>query len=124
MDENQSTLLKRIEKDTNGILLTFAILLILQSYDEIWGYDLKRKLEQIFNGKLELHNSTIYTILKSLETKYGILKSEMRERRRYYSLNKGVEDTMRDLTVFFKMFLSLGQNLVDKNITKLLMENN
>ena len=93
MTTDSFSIFDRFEKDQTGIILSILILLIIRNEKSIWGYDIKQHLLNLTEGKLEINNSTVYSILKTFETKYLILKSEMVERRRYYMLTeKGKKD--------------------------------
>ena len=86
LDENDFSILDRFEKDFNGILLSLLTLIIVEKETRIWGYDLKQQLVKVTGNEITINNSTIYTILKTFENKYGLLKSEMEDRRRFYKL--------------------------------------
>ncbi|MHA2365930.1 MAG: PadR family transcriptional regulator [Candidatus Hodarchaeales archaeon] len=86
MIEHKNPFIKRLEKDSKGVLTTILILKLIQEEGKIWAYLIKKKLYTITNGENEIKNSSLYTILKTLEQTYEFLESKMEDRRRYYSL--------------------------------------
>ena len=104
MSTSNFSIFDRFEKDQVGILLSILILQIIKREKRIWGYDIKQILTKITENKIEIKNSTVYTILKSFESKYALLESEMEERRRYYKLTeKGIKNLSLILNDWKKM---------------------
>ena len=80
--------MERLEKDARGALTAILILSIIQKEEKIWGYQIKKELKEITNATSHIKDSSLYTVLRNLEKNYKLLSSEMKERRRYYSLTK------------------------------------
>ncbi len=78
--------LMRLEKEVKGMLTTLLILGIIKKEKRIWGYKIKKNLKQLTQADSYISDSSLYTTLRSLEKKYGLLSSKMEERRRYYFL--------------------------------------
>lgn len=88
--KSTSFLSERLEKDVRGYLTTLLILGIIKKQKRTWGYQIKQELKLITESSAYINDSSLYTILRNLESeKYGqLVKSEMVKRRRYYVLSK------------------------------------
>ena len=92
----------RLNKEIKGSLNALLILLIIQKSKKTWGYHIKQTLKILMGESIQ--NSSLYTILRNLESNYGLLKSEMHERRRYYSLtDKGIQETQDAVQYWLNM---------------------
>lgn len=92
--KNSFSLIDRLEKDVKGSLTTLLILGIIRMESRTWGYQIKKRLKEVTNSEYYIKDSSLYTILRNLETHYKLVVSEMEERRRYYSLTKmGLQET-------------------------------
>ncbi|MFX0094187.1 MAG: PadR family transcriptional regulator [Candidatus Hodarchaeota archaeon] len=90
----EPSLVKRLEKDAKGALTTILILCIIKQEGATWGYQIKKRLKDITHSDTYIKDSSLYTTLKSLEINYQLIISEMKERRRYYSLTvRGLQET-------------------------------
>ena len=90
-----SFLISRLEKDVRGFLTTLLILAIIKKQERTWGYKIKQELKKITDSDSYINDSSLYTILRNLESnKYGqLIISEMDKRRRYYTLTpQGFEE--------------------------------
>ena len=98
--------MERLEKDARGALTAILILSIIQKEEKIWGYQIKKELKEITNATSHIKDSSLYTVLRNLEKNYKLLSSEMKERRRYYSLT---ELGKQEITHAFEYWFSLIQ---------------
>ena len=100
----ESVLINRFEKTVKGSLTYFLILCIIKQYGSIYGLRIKKILKEITNADSYIQDSSLYTILRHLEKNQRLLTSEMRERRRYYSLTEeGVKETVQGRNYWFKL---------------------
>lgn len=96
--------LMRLEKEVKGMLTTLLILGIIKKEKRIWGYKIKKNLKQLIQADSYISDSSLYTTLRSLEKKYGLLSSKMEERRRYYFLTDlGSQITDQAFTYWLKL---------------------
>ena len=96
--------LMRLEKEVKGLLTTLLILGIIKKEKRIWGYKIKKNLKQLTQADSYISDSSLYTTLRSLEKKYGLLSSKMEERRRYYFLTDlGSQITDQAFTYWLKL---------------------
>lgn len=96
--------LMRLEKEVKGMLTTLLILGIIKKEKRIWGYKIKKNLKQLTQADSYISDSSLYTTLRSLEKKYGLLSSKMEERRRYYFLTDlGSQITDQAFTYWLKL---------------------
>jgi len=96
--------LMRLEKEVKGFLTTLLILGIIKKEKRIWGYKIKKNLKQLTQADSYISDSSLYTTLRSLEKKYGLLSSKMEERRRYYFLTDlGSQITDQAFTYWLKL---------------------
>lgn len=84
ISQKSATLTERLEKDMKSGYITILILQIIKNEKQVWGYRIKQLLQQLTGN--EIQNSSLYTILRNLESKYHVVTSEMIDRRRYYVL--------------------------------------
>jgi DNA-binding PadR family transcriptional regulator len=107
MDDNPSTknrvlnIIDRFEKELKGSLTTLIILLIIQKEKTVYGYKIKKELQLITKDDEMITDSTLYTSLRSLESKYQLIQSMVHERRVYYSLTDEGNENIQKLLKFW-----------------------
>jgi len=109
MDKSSSFLVDRLEKDVRGFLTTLLILAIIKKQERTWGYKIKQELKKITQSETYINDSSLYTILRNLESdKYGqLIISEMEKRRRYYTLSS---QGGKELTLAVNRWIELMEN--------------
>ena len=94
-------ILDRFVKDLKGSLTTLLILLIIDSEKEIYGYKIKKLLKRITFSENMITDSTLYTSLRSLESKYQLICSIAKKPRVYYSLTDKGKIELKNLLSFW-----------------------
>lgn len=119
--KNSFSLIDRLEKDVKGSLTTILILGIIRMEGRTWGYQIKKKLKELTKSETSIKDSSLYTILRNLETHYMLVVSEMEERRRYYSLtDRGVQEINQTFTYWLNLVRSSLQTFEELGFTKAL----
>lgn len=119
--KNSFSLIDRLEKDVKGSLTTILILGIIRMEGRTWGYQIKKKLKEVTKNDSYIKDSSLYTILRNLETHYKLVVSEMEERRRYYSLtDRGVQQINQAFTYWLNLVRSSSQAFEELGFTKAL----
>jgi DNA-binding PadR family transcriptional regulator len=95
----------RLDKDVKGSLTVILILGIIKREEITWGYQIKKELQRISNSEERIKDSSLYTILNSLEKQYGLLVSKSQDRRRYYSLSQIGKDNLSDIFTYWINFV-------------------
>jgi len=94
--KSDSLLFDRLEKNVKGTLTAILILGIIRKEKRTYGWQIKKKLKDVTKADSYIKDSSLYTILRSLENNHGLVTSEMNNRRRYYSLTElGQEEIPR-----------------------------
>jgi len=107
-------LIDRLKKDAKGSLTTILILgAIKEGEGSSWGYGIKQHLRELTDSSSEIKDSSLYTILKSLEIKYNLIKSETREKRRYYALTELGEQDYRKACEFWYDLIRTSINALE-----------
>ncbi|ASJ09736.1 transcriptional regulator [Thermococcus siculi] len=81
--------LKKLRKEFRSGLYSYLVLLLLEKDGELHGYAIRKRLEELSNGRVVPSEGALYDILKSLK-KIGLVQDEWVEvggrPRKYYSL--------------------------------------
>ena len=97
----------RLEKDAKGSLVAILILGIILKNENTWGYQIKLKLLEITNNNIQINDSTLYTILRSMENQYELVNSHKIDRKRTYQLTKHGKLKFQEIIQFWNdLFLS------------------
>lgn len=87
------SLISRFDKEIKGSLITLLILLIIKQNNKTYGYEIKKFLKELIPMDEFLPDSSLYTILRSLQNRYELIESEQGETKVYYSITpKGEEE--------------------------------
>ena len=117
MNQNNSEeildIIDRFEKELKGALTTLIILLIIQKEKEIYGYKIKKLLKEITVSEKMITDSTLYTSLRSLESKYKLIKSSTDDRRVYYSLTESGSINIDKLIKFWRSIQITTDRAID-----------
>lgn len=92
---------KRLKEKVQKENLWFFILLLL-SKESRYGYELRKAVNDEFG--FWSGNVTAYRVLYSLQSA-GLVRSEMRERRRYYAITPEGEKELKDARTFLEELL-------------------
>ena len=106
-------IIDRFEKELKGALTTLIILLIIQKEKEIYGYKIKKLLKEITVSDKMITDSTLYTSLRSLESKYKLIKSSTDDRRVYYSLTDSGSINIDKLIKFWRSIQITTDRAID-----------
>lgn len=106
-------IIDRFEKELKGALTTLIILLIIQKEKEIYGYKIKKLLKEITVSEKMITDSTLYTSLRSLESKYKLIKSSTDDRRVYYSLTESGSINIDKLIKFWRSIQITTDRAID-----------
>lgn len=92
--------LKKLRKDLRSGLYSYLVLSLLEKEDELHGYAIRKRLEELSHGKLVPSEGALYDILKSLK-KYSLVEDfwvEVGGRpRKYYRLTALGREVLREL---------------------------
>ena len=90
MDRKENAL-KKLRKDLRSGLYSYLVLLLLEREGELHGYAIRKRLEELSDGRIVPSEGALYDILKSLK-KSGLVQDTWAEvggrPRKYYSLTK------------------------------------
>ena len=83
-------LVERLNKDARGTLMTILVLGVINKQGRTWGYQIKQEIQELTRESNPITDSSLYTILRSMEKHYAVLESDFiqEERRRYYNLTE------------------------------------
>jgi DNA-binding PadR family transcriptional regulator len=92
--------LKKLRKDLRSGLYSYLVLLLLEREDELHGYAIRKRLEELSDGRIVPSEGALYDILKSLR-KTGLVQDTWAEvggrPRKYYSLTKLGREVLGEL---------------------------
>lgn len=111
---NVLSLIDRLEKDAKGSLTTILILGIIKREGKTWGYQIKKTLKTITQGDSYIKDSSLYTSLRNLEVNYKLIKSEIKERRRYYSLTELGLQEIDQIYEYWQNLVQVGTEAFEK----------
>ncbi|AEK73000.1 transcription regulator [Thermococcus sp. 4557] len=99
MDRKENAL-KKLRKDLRSGLYSYLVLLLLEREGELHGYAIRKRLEELSDGRIVPSEGALYDILKSLK-KSGLVQDTWAEvggrPRKYYSLTKLGRDVLGEL---------------------------
>lgn len=99
MDRKENAL-KKLRKDLRSGLYSYLVLLLLEKEEELHGYAIRKRLEELSDGRIVPSEGALYDILKSLK-KSGLVQDTWAEvggrPRKYYSLTKLGRDVLGEL---------------------------
>jgi DNA-binding PadR family transcriptional regulator len=99
MDRKEKAL-KKLRKDLRSGLYSYLVLLLLEREDELHGYAIRKRLEELSDGRIVPSEGALYDILKSLR-KTGLVQDTWAEvggrPRKYYSLTKLGREVLGEL---------------------------
>lgn len=91
LGKNEEKALKKLRKELRSGLYSFLVLSILEKEGELHGYAIRKRLEELSDGKLVPSEGALYDILKGLK-KLGLLQDSWAEAggrpRKYYSITE------------------------------------
>ncbi|NJE05809.1 PadR family transcriptional regulator [Thermococcus sp. M36] len=94
--------LKKLRKDLRSGLYSYLVLLLLEREGELHGYAIRKRLEELSDGRIVPSEGALYDILKSLK-KTGLVGDTWAEvggrPRKYYSLTKLGREVLSELKV-------------------------
>ena len=92
--------LKKLRKDLRSGLYSYLVLLLLEREGELHGYAIRKRLEELSDGRIVPSEGALYDILKSLK-KSGLVQDAWAEvggrPRKYYSLTKLGREVLAEL---------------------------
>nr|WP_206204524.1 PadR family transcriptional regulator [Thermococcus sp. 21S7] len=99
MDRKERAL-KKLRKDLRSGLYSYLVLLLLEKEEELHGYAIRKRLEELSDGRIVPSEGALYDILKSLK-KLGLIQDAWAEvggrPRKYYSLTKLGKNVLEDM---------------------------
>lgn len=99
MDRKENAL-KKLRKDLRSGLYSYLVLLLLEREGELHGYAIRKRLEELSDGRIVPSEGALYDILKSLK-KSGLVQDTWAEvggrPRKYYSLTKLGREVLSEL---------------------------
>ncbi|AFL94945.1 puativie transcriptional regulator, PadR family [Thermococcus cleftensis] len=91
--------LKKLRKDLRSGLYSYMVLLLLER-EELHGYAIRKRLEELSGGRIVPSEGALYDILKSLR-KLGLVQDSWAEvggrPRKYYSLTKLGKEVLEEM---------------------------
>ncbi len=92
--------LKKLKKELRSGLYSYLVLSLLEGEGELHGYSIRKRMEEISDGKLVPSEGALYDILKSLKN-LGLVRDTWAEvggrPRKYYSLTPLGRQVLEDL---------------------------
>ncbi|MFA4718908.1 PadR family transcriptional regulator [Pyrococcus kukulkanii] len=92
--------IEKLRKELRAGLYSYLVLLILEREGELHGYGIRKKLEELTNGRLVPSEGTLYDLLKSLK-KYKLIEDRLvlvgKKPRRYYKLTTQGKEVLEEL---------------------------
>jgi len=89
LGKGEEKALRKLRKELRSGLYSFLVLSILEKEGELHGYAIRKRLEELSDGRLVPSEGTLYDLLKSLK-KLGLLQDSWAEvggrPRKYYSI--------------------------------------
>jgi PadR family transcriptional regulator, regulatory protein PadR len=99
--EDSASQLKKFQKELSSGTVSLVLLIVLaQSRQALYGYQIAKRLEELGEGILAGKQSALYPVLRNLEAN-GLLASEVEPSvsgppRRYYRITKFGRDVLRE----------------------------
>ncbi|CUX78693.1 PadR family transcriptional regulator [Thermococcus chitonophagus] len=91
---------EKLRKELRAGLYSYLVLLILEREGELHGYGIRKKLEELTNGRLVPSEGTLYDLLKSLK-KHKLIEDRLvligKRPRRYYRITSQGRDVLEEL---------------------------
>ncbi|NJF24785.1 PadR family transcriptional regulator [Thermococcus sp. Bubb.Bath] len=91
LGKGEEKALKKLRKELRSGLYSFLVLSVLEREGELHGYAIRKRLEELSDGKLVPSEGALYDLLKSLR-KLGLLRDSWAEvggrPRKYYSITE------------------------------------
>ncbi|WP_297503571.1 PadR family transcriptional regulator [Thermococcus sp.] len=92
--------LKKLRKELRSGLYSYLVLSILEKEGELHGYAIRKKLNELSNGKLVPSEGALYDILKGLK-RLSLVEDEWAEAggrpRKYYRLTELGREVLEEL---------------------------
>ncbi len=95
-----TTPIKRLKKLLTSGSLWLYVLSLLQAKKKLYAYELDREIEKEFLFKP--NKIMIYVVLYKLENE-GLIRSEFKERRKYYELTDKGSEALRLAREYFRI---------------------
>lgn len=114
-------MINRFEKEVKGALSTLLVLKVIKMEKRTYGYRIKKNISEITNSEIQMTDSSLYTILKTLERRYKLIKSMKNEFRVYYSLTTIGQETLTRLMDYWNFLFELSHKTflkIDGQATK------
>jgi len=100
--------------------LDTIILKLLTEQNEMYGYEISKKVEEITKGDFKITEGALYPALHRLEAK-GVLQTEHRKTknriRKYYSLTKSGNSTAQEMLSEMEQFIQSLQHILNPKLT-------
>ena len=109
-DSMDYNILSRLEKDVKGALTTILVLGIIISTGRVWSFQIKKHLAKLYNKPNPIKNSSLYTLLGTLENKYKLIQSEWDEevQRRYFKPTQRGKDEFKRIKEYWDELMQLS----------------
>ena len=101
-------LVGRFDKEIKGSLNVLLVLKIIDKKEHTYGYEIKKTIEKITFSEIKLTDSTLYTLLRSLELKYQVIQSEDDYPLVYYRLTDKGRQILSQLEMYWKSITEIA----------------
>lgn len=90
MEASENQAVRKFQRELNGGTVALVLLAILDRSEELYGYQIAKRLEGVSAGALPVKQGTLYPVLRGLEDQ-GLLASRVEPSvagppRKYYSI--------------------------------------
>jgi len=106
--------LKKLRKDLRSGIYSTIILSILKRESPIHGYVIRKRFEEVSEGKIVPSEGTLYDLLKTLE-RYGLVESFWGESggriRKYYRITDLGEDVLKEIGEELRLIFKILKDL-------------
>ena len=108
-------LVGRFDKEIKGSLNVLLVLKIIEKNTRSYGYQIKKSVEIITGSTMKLNDSSLYTLLRSLESRYKVIQSEEDYPRVYYRLTPKGKEALSQLESYWDFIV----NIISKALNNL-----